>query len=291
MKGIDVSTFQGKIDFEQLQKNIDFMIIRAGFGSNNIDEYASRNIAECAARGIPFGVYWFSYCCTEGDAYNEGIYCANVVKDYKVPYPCFWDFEGESVRYATKHGVTVTKDFVRNCYKAFLDGLAEKGFYGGVYCNVSYYRNYFDGYLYGHPLWLAQWEVNTPSYGCEIWQKANNSRIPGISGNVDENVGYTQFEEFFKEKGYNNYKGCKNITVSLISNVISGKYGNGETRKTKLKAEGYNPDEVQEIVNKYYNCALKVIRGEYGNGENRKTILKQLGYDPGIVQNIVNAII
>ncbi len=61
IKGIDVSEHQGAIDWSQAENEIAFAIIRAGYGQNNIDKQFVNNITECNRRGIPCGVYWFSY--------------------------------------------------------------------------------------------------------------------------------------------------------------------------------------------------------------------------------------
>ena len=60
-KGIDVSKHQKTVDWEKVKAaGIQFAIIRAGFGRNNIDPYFKRNITECARLGIPVGIFWFS---------------------------------------------------------------------------------------------------------------------------------------------------------------------------------------------------------------------------------------
>ena len=64
LKGIDVSEHQGTIDWNQVKGNIDFAILRAGYGNNNIDKQFIRNICECNRLGIPVGIYWFSYAYT-----------------------------------------------------------------------------------------------------------------------------------------------------------------------------------------------------------------------------------
>ena len=72
VKGIDVSKYQGDIDFNVLKNtDIKFVIIRAGWGQNNIDGKFKRNIEECNRLGIPCGVYWFSYALNPTQAKAE----------------------------------------------------------------------------------------------------------------------------------------------------------------------------------------------------------------------------
>ena len=108
-KGIDVSVWQGEINWATVKPNIDFAILRAGYGKNNIDEQFVRNANECSRLGIPFGVYWFSYALNEQQAKKEADYVCNVVAKYKLSYPICYDFEYDSTNYANKNGVTITK--------------------------------------------------------------------------------------------------------------------------------------------------------------------------------------
>lgn len=83
----------------------------------------------------------------------------------------------------------------------------------------------------------------------------------------------------------------------VAETVIRGDYGNGNTRKKKLEAKGYNYSEVQDCVNAILadsgntNAAEAVIRGEYGNGTSRKKNLEAKGYNYNNVQTIVNAML
>ena len=54
--GIDVSEWQGHIDWEKVKPHIDFAVIRLGYGQNTLDSEARRNISECNRLGIPYGV-------------------------------------------------------------------------------------------------------------------------------------------------------------------------------------------------------------------------------------------
>ena len=77
--------------------------------------------------------------------------------------------------------------------------------------------------------------------------------------------------------------------------VMDGKYGNGEDRRRRLTAAGFNYDAVQHLVNGlakgYDSVARDVINGKYGNGQARVNALRAAGYDAGLVQDIVNAML
>ena len=89
----------------------------------------------------------------------------------------------------------------------------------------------------------------------------------------------------------------KKSNAVIVDEVISGKWGNGEERKSRLKKAGYNPTTIQNAVNKKLNPVKKksnavivneVIAGKWGNGEERKSRLKKAGYNPTTIQNAVN---
>ena len=108
-KYIDISKFQGNVDFSKVKGHVDGIIIRAGYGANNIDAQFKRNVTECNRLGIPCGVYWFSYAYTEAMAKKEAEYCLAAIKPYKVELPVCFDFEYDSVASAKKNGVSVDK--------------------------------------------------------------------------------------------------------------------------------------------------------------------------------------
>ena len=87
------------------------------------------------------------------------------------------------------------------------------------------------------------------------------------------------------------------VTANLACayDVMAGKYGDGEERRRKLAAAGYNYDDVQSLVNAlakgYGPVANDVMNGKYGNDAARRNNLIRAGYDPDQVQNLVNNMI
>ena len=83
--------------------------------------------------------------------------------------------------------------------------------------------------------------------------------------------------------------------LAAAYDVMNGKYGNGEERRRRLTAAGYNYDSVQYLVNAmckgYDRVARDVIDGRYGNGEARVRALRAAGYDAAMVQTLVNEIL
>lgn len=206
-KYIDISKWQGDVDFAKLKGKVDGVIIRAGYGQNNIDEKFKRNISECNRLGIPCGVYWFSYAYTEEMAKKEAEYCLAAIKPYKVELPVCFDFEYDSVEYAQKNGVGVGKTLATALCHAFCGVIEKAGYYAMNYTNGDYLSRYFDASTLRYDLWYAAWpskpDPNKPPRECGIWQYSSKGSVPGISGNVDMNYAYKDYPAIIKKAGLN----------------------------------------------------------------------------------------
>lgn len=101
------------------------------------------------------------------------------------------------------------------------------------------------------------------------------------------------------DDGYLDSVKRKKSVTEIANEVIAGKWGNGEERKEKLTANGYNYTEVQQEVNRLLSytkkfdeeIAREIIAGKWGNGEERKQRITDAGYDYKKVQTIVNKLI
>lgn len=197
MKYIDVSEFQGVIDWEAVKGSVDGVILRAGYGKNNIDKYFHRNASECNRLSIPCGAYWFSYAYTADMARLEATYLVQAAGQHRMELPLAFDWEYDSRRYAEKQGVKVTAALVRSMTDAFCQYVENKKYYCMLYANPDYINQFF-GTLAGgrYDLWLAAWpnnvDVSNPPRKCGIWQWGN-SRVPGIGSDVDTNEAYHDY--------------------------------------------------------------------------------------------------
>lgn len=209
-KGIDVSQWQGTIDWEKVKAaGIEFAMIRAGYGQNNIDPQFKRNISECNRLGIPCGIYWFSYAYTEAMAIREAEYALSAVEPYKLDYPIAFDYEGASVDYAKKNGVVPDKAHVTALANAFCGRIEQAKYYAMVYTNPAYLSQYYDSYVpKSYDIWLAQWPANPdpaakPAQAGGIWQYTNSGTVAGISGRVDMDAAYYDYPAIIKANGLN----------------------------------------------------------------------------------------
>lgn len=209
-KYIDISKYQGDVDFEKVKDHVDGIIIRAGYGQNNIDSKFVRNISECNRLGIPCGVYWFSYAYNEELARKEAEYCLAAIKPYRVELPVCFDFEYDSVDKAQKnYGVGIGKTLATALVHAFCGTIEAAGYYAMNYTNKDYLSRYFDESTLKYDLWLAAWPTKPdlkypPRTDCGIWQYSGKGSVPGIVGNVDMDWAYKDYPAIIKAAGLNN---------------------------------------------------------------------------------------
>ena len=137
--GIDVSEHQRNINWSQVKNaGVKFAMIRAGYGKNNVDDYFHQNAKNALAVGIPIGIYWFSYAYTVDMARNEANYAIALAKQYNVTWPICYDLEYDTVNYAAKNGVTITKSLATQMAKAFCDTVKAAGYTPMNYSNLDY---------------------------------------------------------------------------------------------------------------------------------------------------------
>lgn len=190
MKMIDVSYAQGKIDWKKVKASgIEGVIIRAGYGKGNADDYLVRNITGAIKQKLHIGIYWFSYAYTAEMAKREARYCNDLVQTYRIniDLPVFFDWEYDSMRYAEENGVSPGKKLITEMTEAFCAEITELGYVGGYYANHDYYNNYYDpSKLKKYKLWFADYEDEYKN--CFIQQTSSSGVVNGISGSVDTDV-------------------------------------------------------------------------------------------------------
>lgn len=288
LKGIDVSKYQGTIQWDKVKPNIDFAILRCGFGSDitrQDDVCFARNVAECERLNIPFAVYLYSYATTEQKIDSEIAHTLRLIGSHK-PFCVYFDMEDNST---TKLGKAKLTAFA----KRFCEGIKAKGFKVGVYANENWCKNYLDVaelHKLGYSIWCAKYSSAKPNIVApyDIWQYSSKGRVDGINGNVDMNYMYNDVR--------NATQAVKKSNEEIAQEVINGLWGNGEERKKKLTSAGYNYSAIQKIVNELAKpkkksneeIAKEVIAGKWGNGAERKDRLTKAGYNYSVIQKLVN---
>lgn len=202
-EGPDLSKHNGTVNIKQIRDSGYKRIgIRAGYGKNNVDQKYIANAQACYNLGVDVLLYWFSYAYTAAMAVAEAGYAIAQAGKFWGKCPVAFDFEYDSVNYARKNGVNVTKQLATDMAIAFLIEVKAAGYIPVIYTNRDYMRNYFDiqrimveiGEVY---VWYARYTSTLPASEADmadIWQYTSSGRIAGVSGNVDMNRFYTAFD-------------------------------------------------------------------------------------------------
>ena len=131
-KGIDVSKYQGEIDWEAVKNDgIDYAIIRVGIrgyseGGILEDEFFRQNIEGAIANGIPVGVYFFTQAVNEAEALEEADFVIGMLQGYELTYPVYLDIEDVKKESCRTNGLTVEER--TNNAKVFLERIREAGY-------------------------------------------------------------------------------------------------------------------------------------------------------------------
>lgn len=202
IRGIDVSAWQGKIDWGTVAAyGMDFVLLRITEAGNVIDSFFEKNFSECRKHNIPVGVYKYSYAMTIAEIQNEARKVVSVLNGRKLQYPVWLDLEHNKQRSLGAESIHKMADAFRKIVEA-------AGYKFGIYCNVDWYMNVICSHLRKHDFWIARYpaadngilqERLRPDFGVG-WQYSSKAKIPGINGTVDRNVFYKDYSEGKKEE-------------------------------------------------------------------------------------------
>lgn len=212
--GIDVSKHNGIINWKTVKNSsmdIDFAIIRAGYGSSpkQKDEKFETNYLGAKQNGIPCGAYWYCYAKNAAEALNEAKAFIEVAKGKQFDLPVFYDIE-------EKESFPKAAEIA----EAFCSYLESKGYYVGVYCSSSHVKTHMPGITARYAGWIADWTKKPGNIPWIVWQYSSKGRVEGISGNVDLDA-FVSEDEFHNvqttiyQNGMNGYPKQYTTTVTV----------------------------------------------------------------------------
>lgn len=228
-KGIDVSEFQGKIDWEKVKNDgIEFAILRCGYGMdflNQDDVGYERNANECERLGIPYGVYLMSYANTVEKARSEAKHVLRLIEGRKISLGVWYDIEDNGTSGA------INKETLTNIINTFCNTIKNAGHRVGVYASLNWLENKIERIIRdNYDIWVAQYYSKCEYEGKYImWQHTSSGKVNGISTNVDMNILY------------------EDLPVINNNDNNNSKTNNSEIVKS-----------LQRALNKDYNCGLDV---------------------------------
>lgn len=182
-QGIDVSNWQGYIDYSQVKNSgIDIVYIKASQGNSIIDSYFKTNYKNCKANGLKVGLYHFLTATSVQEAEQQAQYFSSVISGTSPDCKLAMDFEAFG---------NLSNDEINNISFAFLKKVQElTGKEVIVYSDAYNANNTFNSELANtYPLWIAEYGVNSPNTGnwssYEGFQYSESGTVPGISGYTD----------------------------------------------------------------------------------------------------------
>lgn len=192
-KGIDVSRWQGKIEWEKVKEDgIEFVMVGVGRykrGNVYVDPQLKNNLANANAQGIHVGVYLYSEAVTEEEAREEADFVLDQIDGYKISYPIAFDIEDTvHLKLTTKERTDITI--------AFLEVIQEAGYYPMIYASENWFNTNMDlNRLTKYDKWVARWadSVNFSPY--TMWQYSATGKVSGISGDVDLDYCYVDYSK------------------------------------------------------------------------------------------------
>lgn len=203
--GIDVSKWQGKIDWQKVKNaGIDFAIIRIGYRAENGQLYrdgnADYNIQQAQKVGILVGVYFFSTAINQNEAIEEAQWTVSAIKGYSISYPVVYDCEGFKNSDSRMYNLTAEQR-TQNAL-SFLDTVKKSGYEGMFYGSKSDLTNNsafnISEIEAKYKIWVAQYknppypQSQKPDYNgsYDMWQYTNKGIVSGVEGNCDMVVSY-----------------------------------------------------------------------------------------------------
>lgn len=195
-KGIDVSRYQEKIDWEKVAEDeVDYAFIRLGIrgyteGEILEDETFQTNINGALKNDIDVGVYFFTQALSEDEAEDEAEFVIDSIAPYKVTYPVVIDVE--AVTSTNARGNDLTSDERTRYCITFCEKIKEAGYTPMIYGNLKTFMLLLNiEELEEYDKWFAYYdEAYYFPYDFKIWQYTNKGKVSGIKGDVDLNISF-----------------------------------------------------------------------------------------------------
>lgn len=208
--GIDVSKWQGIIDFQKVRESgIDFVMVRVGYrtakdGKIEADENAAYNLQKAGEAGLFLGAYFYSSAITVEEAREEADFVADFVAKYSITYPIAYDCEGH-LDADSRNFYLLSKERTQIAI-AFLDEIRARGYDAMFYAS----KGEMEGnaawdvtQLEAHgQIWVAQYpekpypQTEKSSYGGlhVMWQYSDGGHVDGMKTGADVNLAYLKFD-------------------------------------------------------------------------------------------------
>lgn len=253
--GIDVSHYQGRIDWKKVAKaGKKFAILKCQYEalSHHKDETFDYNYEEAGKNGLARGVYIFIASASMADPAKDAECLMKNLDGRHLEYGIWIDLEANVVR-------AKGKAYIRTLANKYAEVFKRYGYYVGIYCNRDWYMNVIHDELKArYDFWIARYPKNDhgeynefsslkPSSKMAVaWQYSSKGKVPGINTAVDLDVDFDGIVNLTRPD--------RKTVEQLAQEVLDGKWGSKHSRPTRkelLTAAGYDYQAVQYMVNKF----------------------------------------
>lgn len=232
IKGIDVSRWNGKIDWKTVANyGMGFAILRITEKGNIVDSTFEPNYKGCIENKIPVGVYKYSYATTIAQIEDEANVVIKTLNKRKLDYPVFLDIEDKCQE-------NLSDSLMMKMIETFRAIIVKAGYKFGIYCGYSWYQNQLPEGAKMYDCWVARYPNNDTgelqerlrvpaSNGVIGWQYSSKATINGIPTKVDRSVFYKDYSKSSTSINTSNNnsnktpQGSDNMTNNIIQNVIN----------------------------------------------------------------------
>ena len=199
VRSIDVSGWQGVIDFNAVKESgVDIVIIKAGGGYNTVETWET-NYANAKKAGLTVGAYWFSFATTLEEGKNEARAFLDAMKGKQLDFPVYFDME-------LSEQFDKGKDFCTRLVEAFCGELENAGYYAGAYCSTKWFMNLVsDTVRLKRPAWIADYRGGCyydAAYG--MWQYGVGE-VSGVEFDCDLDWSYVDYSDYIRLNKLNGY--------------------------------------------------------------------------------------
>jgi|GEM_PF-4007357 len=187
--GVDVSEHNGRINWNELSKKVDFAILRIGWVGNNqnkLDRKFKENYVAAKRAGVKLGAYVYMYSKSTKAAVSGAKWILKQISGLNFDMPIYCDMEDPTLQGYSKTALSAIAS-------AFCDTIKEAGRPVGVYSSRYWFDNKLNkGLRSKYHTWIAHYTSGVDKYKgeYEMWQNSSKGKIAGVSGHVDTNYLY-----------------------------------------------------------------------------------------------------
>lgn len=262
-KGIDVSRWQGNIDWEKVKNDgVEFAMLGIGRYRDGVgipDTMFKHNIENALKQGIKVGVYLYSEALTVEEAQAEAQFVLQQIDGYKISYPIAFDIEDASQRALTnKQRTDITI--------AFLEIIEAAGYYPMIYASENWLNESMDlTRLTQYDKWVARWASSVSFTPLSMWQYSSTGKVDGISTAVDLDYSYKDYSKIITPRtkakativaGWKT-DGTNYWYVNSDGTIPKKKFQTISGNRYYFNAKGYRVYGWKKIGGKYYYFTKK----------------------------------